>query len=57
MDTTPDFGKLLEIALQTYNSANSTSYTKDAAARAIVLGLGTLIAANIANAGTVTNPI
>lgn len=52
-----DFTKLLQIALNEYNSANSTSYTMDSAARAIVLALETLIATNIANASTVTNPI
>lgn len=58
MDSTPDFGKLLEIAMLAYNAANPSSpITKDTASRAIVLGLETLIATNVANASTVLNPI
>lgn len=58
MDSTPDFGKLLEIAMLAYNAANpGFPITKDTASRAIVLGLQSLITANVSNASEVTTPI
>jgi hypothetical protein len=53
MDSSPEIAELFEIAWIQYN-ADNTPVSRELAARAIVLGLQSLIAANIANASTVT---
>ena len=58
MDSSPDVSRLFELALIRYNVTNRTSQvSRDQAARAIVLGLQTLISTNAANASTVTQQI
>jgi hypothetical protein len=52
------FSRIFQIALNSYNAANPTAkITADTALRALVLALETQIAANVANAGTVTTPV
>jgi hypothetical protein len=52
------FQRIFQIALNSYNAANPTAQiTADKALRALVLALESQIAANVANAGTVTAPV
>jgi hypothetical protein len=56
MDSTP-FQKLVEIARERYNTAESANVTQAQAYEAIVLGLQSLISTNIGSISSVTNPI
>jgi hypothetical protein len=56
-DTTPDFRRVLEIALKHYNATATTPLTRDQANRAVILGLESILSANAANVGTISDPV